>query len=128
MLQKEDDLSNIKLIDFGLCRVDTHAAEDDPDLRSMMGPNVNDSIRNLLDRFDPIDEDGTNGVSSGFSRQDSSRSNSNGIDNTAHGTGCGLFLTSGVECINPIPPEIRENASKMLIIKIETSLDILIQK
>jgi serine/threonine protein kinase len=26
----------VKLIDFGLCRVDTHAAEDDPDLRSMM--------------------------------------------------------------------------------------------
>ena len=82
------------------------------DLRSMMGPNVNDSIRNLLDRFDPIDEDGSNG---GYSRQDSSDSHKHGVDNTAHGTGCGLFLTSGVECINPIPPEIRENASKILI-------------
>ena len=66
------------------------------DLRSMMGENVNGSIRNLLDRFDPVlyeDED----------------------SNTSHVTGCGSFLTAGVECIRPLPPEIRENASKMLL-------------
>ncbi|KAL7539738.1 hypothetical protein ACHAXR_009550 [Thalassiosira sp. AJA248-18] len=67
------------------------------DLRSMMGSNVNDSIRNLLDRFDPVDVD-------------------DGMDDSnGYGTGCGLFLTAGVECIHPIPPEIRDNASKMLI-------------
>eukprot|EP00571_Detonula_confervacea_P008040 CAMPEP_0172316914 /NCGR_PEP_ID=MMETSP1058-20130122/29952_1 /TAXON_ID=83371 /ORGANISM="Detonula confervacea, Strain CCMP 353" /LENGTH=641 /DNA_ID=CAMNT_0013031353 /DNA_START=86 /DNA_END=2008 /DNA_ORIENTATION=+ len=83
------------------------------DLRSMMGPNVNDSIRNLLDRFDPVDLD--EGIV-GLSRQDSNESISKSSHrNRNHGTGCGSFLTAGVECIHPIPPEIRENASKMLI-------------
>lgn len=59
------------------------------DLRSMMGRNVNDSIRNLLDRFDPSVDD--------------------------CGIGCGSFLTAGIECVHPIPIEIREDASKMLI-------------
>eukprot|EP00578_Thalassiosira_sp_NH16_P011987 CAMPEP_0181111190 /NCGR_PEP_ID=MMETSP1071-20121207/19139_1 /TAXON_ID=35127 /ORGANISM="Thalassiosira sp., Strain NH16" /LENGTH=682 /DNA_ID=CAMNT_0023195059 /DNA_START=11 /DNA_END=2057 /DNA_ORIENTATION=- len=87
------------------------------DLRSMMGQNVNSSIRNLLDRFDPVDLDNDNGGSgvAGMSRQDSSDSNLGGGRSSCHGTGCGSFLTAGVECVHPIPPEIRENASKMLI-------------
>lgn len=73
------------------------------DLRSMMGPNVNDSIRNLLDRFDPaIDTYGGGDI------HDDERKN-------CDGTGCGSFLTAGVECIHPIPFEIREDSSKMLI-------------
>jgi len=70
------------------------------DLRTMMGPNEANSIRNLLDRFDPVDLD------SGESKT---------ADDPSYGSGCGLFLTAGVECIHPIPPEIRQNASKMLI-------------
>lgn len=62
------------------------------DLRSMMGSNVNDSIRNLLDRFDPSIDDSD-------------------CDNS----GTGSFLTAGIECVHPIPIEIREDASKMLI-------------
>jgi len=90
------------------------------DLRSMMGPNVNDSIRNLLDRFDPaVDTDGDGGdvpVHEQDSRRESSNDiNSNHLGRNHDRTGCGSFLTAGVECINPIPPEIREDASKMLI-------------
>ena len=64
------------------------------DLRSMMGSNVNDSIRNLLDRFDPSVDDS---------------------DCDDSGSGCGCFLTAGIECVHPIPIEIREDASKMLL-------------
>lgn len=90
------------------------------DLRSMMGPNVNDSIRNLLDRFDPaVDTDGDGGDVP-VHEQDSRRQSSNDINSNYLGrnhdrTGCGSFLTAGVECIHPIPPEIREDAGKMLI-------------
>mmetsp|Transcript_25412 Transcript_25412/g.53539 ORF Transcript_25412/g.53539 Transcript_25412/m.53539 type:complete len:698 (-) Transcript_25412:88-2181(-) len=59
------------------------------DLRTMMGPNVNASIRNLLDRFDPVD--------------------------SGHGSGCATFLTAGVDCVFPIPPEVRDSASRILI-------------
>ncbi|KAL7466307.1 hypothetical protein ACHAXS_006615 [Conticribra weissflogii] len=59
------------------------------DLRTMMGPNVNASIRNLLDRFDPVD--------------------------SGHGSGCATFLTAGVDCIFPIPPEVRDSSSRILI-------------
>ncbi|KAL9191359.1 hypothetical protein ACHAXT_001065 [Thalassiosira profunda] len=69
------------------------------DLRSMMGPNVDGSIRNLLDRFDPIDLDENYGDTSDL----------------GHGAGCGSLLTAGVECIHPIPPEIRDAASRMLV-------------
>ena len=90
------------------------------DLRSMMGPNVNDSIRNLLDRFDPaVDTDGDGGDvpvrEQDFRRQSSDKINSNYLGRNHDRTGCGSFLTAGVECIHPIPPEIREDASKMLI-------------
>ena len=70
------------------------------DLRTMMGPNVNASLRNLLDRFDAIemelDDHG---------------------DTSSHdqGSGCGAFLTAAVECINPISPELRDQASTLLI-------------
>ena len=76
----------------------------------MMGPNEANSIRNLLDRFDPVDAD--DGV--GLSRQGSDESKIAG-DASQGNNGCGSFLTSGVECIHPIPPEIRENSSRMLI-------------
>ena len=71
------------------------------DLRTMMGPNVNASLRNLLDRFDPI-EVGTEDIA---------------VDNSTYhdGSGYGSFLTASVECISPIPPELRDEASKMLI-------------
>jgi hypothetical protein len=71
------------------------------DLRSMMGSNVNDSIRNLLDRFDPS-------VNSDCDDYEDK-------EHTDSGTGCGSFLTAGIECVHPIPIEIREYASKMLI-------------
>jgi len=67
------------------------------DLRTMMGSNVNSSIRNLLDRFDPVVD------------------LENDSNNNSTITGCGAFLTSGIECVSPIPPEIRDTASKMLI-------------
>lgn len=85
------------------------------DLRSMMGSNVNSSIRNLLDRFDPVDLD-DEFVGGGVSRpQDLTASNNNNNHLHNNMSGCGSFLTSGVECVHPIPPEIRDTASKMLI-------------
>lgn len=66
------------------------------DLRTMMGPNVNASLRNLLDRFDPGEVDVTD------SRPDDD-------------SGYGSFLTAAVECISPIPPDLREEASRLLI-------------
>ena len=89
------------------------------DLRSMMGSNVNSSIRNLLDRFDPVYLEDDNNVGVVAGRQDSNSSSYNNL-HKGHGimaatTGCGSFLTSGVECVHPIPPEIRDTASKMLI-------------
>lgn len=62
------------------------------DLRTMMGPNVNASLRNLLDRFDPLE-----------------------VDVYPNGSGYGSLLTASIECISPIPPELRDEASKMLI-------------
>ncbi|KAL7506074.1 hypothetical protein ACHAXN_003422 [Cyclotella atomus] len=72
------------------------------DLRTMMGPNVNASIRNLLDRFDPVEIE---------------LDNLDGGHETTydHGSGYGSFLTAAVECISPIPPELRDEASKLLI-------------
>eukprot|EP00804_Cyclotella_cryptica_P030770 CCRYP_009172-RA/>CCRYP_009172-RA protein AED:0.31 eAED:0.43 QI:0/0/0/1/0.5/0.33/3/0/715 len=75
------------------------------DLRSMMGPNVNASLRNLLDRFDPVETDNTGDVDTG----------SAGNSFHGHGSGCGSFLTAAVECISPIPPDIRDEAGKLLI-------------
>ena len=66
------------------------------DLRTMMGPNVNASLRNLLDRFDPVEIDTENGV-------------------VGDSSGYGSFLTASVECISPIPPELRDEASKLLL-------------
>lgn len=91
------------------------------DLRSMMGPNVNGSIRNLLDMFDPVDleqdsDDAPAGDSGRRLSHASSCSHKSNADISANrGTGCGQFLTQGVECISPIPPEIRDNASRMII-------------
>ncbi|KAL3810583.1 hypothetical protein ACHAXA_002447 [Cyclostephanos tholiformis] len=90
------------------------------DLRSMMGPNVNDSIRNLLDRFDPAIHTDDDGCDVSVHKHDLRRKSFNDINinhlgRNRDGTGCGSFLTAGVECIHPIPPEIREDASKMLI-------------
>lgn len=80
------------------------------DLRSMMGPNVNNSIRNLLDEFNPVVDNLYDGNES--EEQSSLRRNRNNIIGSS---GCKSFLTAGVECIHPIPPEIRDNASKLLI-------------
>jgi hypothetical protein len=90
------------------------------DLRSMMGPNVDDSIRNLLDRFDPAMQTDDDGDELSVHGQDLGRKsfndmNINNLSRIRDGTGCGSFFTAGVECIHPIPPEIREEASKMLI-------------
>lgn len=73
------------------------------DLRNMMGHNVNASLRNLLDRFDSVDLDSC-GEEEGA-----------GGGNPTQGTGCGSFLTASVECISPIPSEVRDQASRMLI-------------
>ena len=68
------------------------------DLRLMMGPNVNASLRNLLDLFDPINLSGN--VNGGFNSE---------------GSGYGSFLTAAIECVSPIPPELRDEASRLLI-------------
>lgn len=68
------------------------------DLRLMMGPNVNASLRDLLDLFDPVNVSGD--VDGGFNSE---------------GSGYGSFLTAAIECVSPIPPELRDEASRLLI-------------
>lgn len=71
------------------------------DLRNMMGPNVNASLRSLLDRFDTMEMmDVSGNINSVF------------VD---HQSGYGPFMTAAVECISPMPPELRDEASKLLI-------------
>lgn len=71
------------------------------DLRSILGTTEAGAIRNLLDRFDPADPLGD--AEEGKSAHDDA------------GTGAGSFLTTGVECVRPVPPEIREHTSRMLV-------------
>uniref|UniRef100_A0A7S2Q3X1 Vacuolar fusion protein MON1 homolog n=1 Tax=Skeletonema marinoi TaxID=267567 RepID=A0A7S2Q3X1_9STRA len=69
------------------------------DLRTMMGPNVDASLRNLLDQFDPPDSDeGTDISASSYNSQ-----------------GASTFLTAGIECVFPLNPELRESTSRLLI-------------
>ena len=66
------------------------------DLRTMMGPNVDASLRNLLDQFDP------------------SVCETN-ISAPSYSQGVSTFLTAGIECVFPLPPELRDGTSKLLI-------------
>jgi len=71
------------------------------DLRTMMGPNVDASLRNLLDQFDPsnsAEEKGETDLSASSCFQAAS-----------------TFLTAGVECVFPLPPDLRDGTSKLLI-------------
>ena len=88
------------------------------DLRSMMGPNVNNSIRNLLDEFNPVVDNIENGDESAthdstMQKDSVDRVRKRGFSDGSNG--CASFLSAGVECIRPIPPEVRDNASKLLI-------------
>jgi hypothetical protein len=87
------------------------------DLRSMMGPNVNNSIRNLLDEFNPtvdnFDNVNASVMQDSIVQKDTHDGNWNILMHRT--SGCASFLTAGVECINPIPPEVRDNASKLLV-------------
>lgn len=72
------------------------------DLRTMMDPNVDASLTNLLDQFDPLDTDEmrqyeTDGSASSYSQ------------------GAATFLTAGVECVFPLNPELRDSTSQLLI-------------
>lgn len=72
------------------------------DLRTMMDPNVDASLTNLLDQFDPLDADEmrqyeTDGSASSYSQ------------------GAATFLTAGVECVFPLNPELRDSTSQLLI-------------
>lgn len=86
------------------------------DLRSIMGPNVNKSIRNLLNEFNPIVHLFDNGDESALHDSTTDKGYHDSRRNSYFGNNsCASFLTAGVECIHPIPPEVRDNASKMLI-------------
>ncbi len=92
------------------------------DLRSMMGPNVNNSIRNLLDEFNPVIDNFDNGNKSAMQdlvmqkdSHDGNRNNLMHMTGSYGSSGCASFLTAGVQCIHPIPPEVRDNASKLLV-------------
>ena len=67
------------------------------DLRTMMGPNVDTSLRNLLDQFDPADSDEVKDEPEQVIQ------------------GPSTFLTAGVECVYPLPPELRDGTSRLLI-------------
>jgi hypothetical protein len=73
------------------------------DLRTMMGPNVDASLRNLLDQFDPSD--------SAEEKCDTDISASS----SSYSQGASTFLTAGVECVFPLPPDLRDGTSKLLI-------------
>ena len=72
------------------------------DLRTMMGPNVDTSLRNLLDQFDPTDSDEVKDEPDIISASQITQ-------------GPSTFLTAGVECVYPLPPELRDGTSRLLI-------------
>ncbi|KAL7451827.1 hypothetical protein ACHAWC_003609 [Mediolabrus comicus] len=72
------------------------------DLRTMMGPNVDTSLRNLLDQFDPADSDEV-------------KDEPDIISASQIIQGPSTFLTAGVECVYPLPPELRDGTSRLLI-------------
>ena len=71
------------------------------DLRTMMGPNVDASLRNLLDQFDPHDSDEVKEYETNIT--------------AAPSLGAATFLTAGVECVFPLNPELRDSTSELLI-------------
>lgn len=72
------------------------------DLRTMMGPNVDTSLRNLLDQFDPVNSDEVKDEHDIISASQITQ-------------GPSTFLTAGVECVYPLPPELRDGTSQLLI-------------
>lgn len=69
------------------------------DLRTMMDPNVDASLTNLLDQFDPPDTE---------------EMRQYGPD-VPYSQGAATFLTAGVECVFPLNPELRDSTSQLLI-------------
>ena len=74
------------------------------DLRTMMDPNVDASLRNLLDQFDPSDADEVDPYE-------------NAVSASSYCQAVSTFLTAGVECVFPLSPVLRDNASHLLIQK-----------
>eukprot|EP00986_Skeletonema_menzelii_P013195 scaffold7554_cov143-Skeletonema_menzelii.AAC.3 len=72
------------------------------DLRTMMGPNVDASLRNLLDQFDHHDSD-------------EGKQCETDISASSYSQGAATFLTAGVECVFPLNPELRDSTSQLLI-------------
>ncbi len=72
------------------------------DLRTMMGPNVDISLTNLLDQFDPPDPD-------------EMKQYETDISAPSYSQGVATFLTAGVECVFPLNPKLRDSTSRLLI-------------